>query len=202
MGLIQQLTEQYGDTISNQLSSHLGLSEEQAASIVPKLAPIMLGGLAKQAQDRGAESVEETVKSHGDPSILDDLPNFMSKQAESQDPLADLGAMLGGAAPQVQDLISGKSPLGSILGGGIKEMAGKALAKKLEVDKDQALKILPMVVPVVMAFVAKSYQASGREDFIAQVEQDGNTAVIDKILAKFSGGGLPGGLGNLFSGKS
>lgn len=75
MNFLDELIREQGGDVQQQLTSELGLSPEQAAGVLPKVGPLVLGGLKRQMDSHGAGHVENLAN------------NFSA---------ADLGGLLGG----------------------------------------------------------------------------------------------------------
>jgi hypothetical protein len=95
------LLGQSGLQASQMIGQKFGLSSEKAMSLIPMLAPLILGALSKQKNQAGGPGlggVAALIDRDGDGNILDDIAGF-------------LGPALGGGAS------SGGGLLGSLLGG-------------------------------------------------------------------------------------
>ncbi|MGH8775312.1 MAG: DUF937 domain-containing protein [Jiangellaceae bacterium] len=144
----------------DQLARQLGVDERTAEQATRQALPALLGGMQANAQDAaGAASLGRAVGNH-DGSLLDGGVDFGQVDTEDGDKIVK--NVFGENRDQVVNKLAG--------GGG---EGGSNLIGKL----------LPMLAPVVMAFLAK------------QFSQGGSTAT-----ASASGGGGAGGLGGLLGG--
>ncbi|MEO0444709.1 MAG: DUF937 domain-containing protein [Verrucomicrobiota bacterium] len=206
MSFLNQLLEAHGGSVTDALTSKLGLSAEEAGGVLPKIVPLILGGLARQAQKNGPEGVASLLEEHGTLSD-DDIPNHLAEQAESGDPMSAISALIGGntGGGALGGMLSGKGALGGLLGGNLGNMASNALGEYLGVEGEKAGKILPMLLPLVMSGLnQKRLEAGGGEAGLQSVlsilDEDGDGSALDDLAEKFLGGAGGGALGGLFGG--
>jgi len=118
------------------IAQQLGLEQAQVQAVVKAALPAVLGGMANNsASDEGAAS----------------LANALGDHAQAN-PLGDLGSLLGG------DL--GNSILKHVLGGSTGDVA-EAIGGTAGVDTATVRKILAVLAPIVMAFLAKRVTGGG-----------------------------------------
>ncbi len=173
--LIEQLVQTHGAEVANQISGQLGIPEEKAAGLLPALAPMILGGLQRQAQERGgAERVDHILDKHADDSILDNLGGFFSRKAEEPVERADpgLGGLLGAAGPQAAELIG----------------------DRLGISQEKARQIIPMIAPVILGFLLRQRKqagggAEGQNLLMTMLDQDGDGSILDDVAGMLGGGG-------------
>lgn len=204
MSLFDQVTQQLGPDGIRQLSQQIGADEQQTAGAVEMALPVLLGGLAKNAQSpAGAQALGAALdKDHAGGGLLDNL-----------------GAMLGGGGLASM----GGGILGHVLGGrqpAVEQGIGKATG----LNGSQVGKLLMLLAPIIMAALARRKQQSGvdsgalggmlageREDLqqrnpklgglASMLDRDGDGSIVDD-LAKMAGGGRggAGGLGGMLGG--
>ena len=136
--LIEQLVQTHGSEVASQLSGKLGIPEDKAAGLLPALAPMILGGLQRQAQEHGgADRVDHILDKHADESVLDNLGDFFSRKADEPAEQADpgLGGLLGGAGGQASQMIGNQLGLSQDQADRIVADAKTASQR----EKDQAL---------------------------------------------------------------
>jgi hypothetical protein len=76
--LFEQLAEQLGPTVTQQIGRSLGVGEEQAGSAVSAAVPMLLGGLARNTADpQGASALLGALDRDHDGSVLDDVGGFL-----------------------------------------------------------------------------------------------------------------------------
>lgn len=184
-----------GPEVSNQLSSTLGLDANTASQILPQVAPMILGGLKRQMEERGgAPRVDHILNKYGSASVLDDIGGLFGMQAESQNPDPRLGGLLGDSGVQAANLLS----------------------QNFNLDSNTAMKIIPMLAPIILGFLTQKRDAggAGSQGIAALLDQDGDGSVLDDVAGLFmrglgggqssqqTGGGLLGGLlGAVMGGK-
>ncbi len=121
------------------IAGQLGLDTDQVRSVVKDSLPAVLGGMAHNAQtDDGAASLASALGDHAEAN-----------------PLGDLGSLLGGGL--------GGSILEHVLGGSTPQVSD-AIAQKAGLDPATVQKILKVVAPIVMAFLAKKVVSGGSAD--------------------------------------
>lgn len=172
--LIEQLVQTHGSEVAGQLSGKLGISEDRAAGLLPALAPMILGGLQRQAQQNGgADRVDHILDRHADESVLDNIGGFLSQKADEPVEQVDpgLGGLLGGAGGQASQMI------GSQLG----------------LSQDKANQIIPMLAPIVLGFLNRQrHQAGGGSQgqnlVMSFLDQDGDGSILDDVAGMLGGG--------------
>lgn len=161
MSFIDDLVKEMGGPVAEQLGKREGLNESQSKGILEGLAPVILGGL-KRKQSDGI-----------------DLEDFVSGLGGREEGLENPGSFFDGPA----NLDIGA---GGVLGLERGEQTAEAIAKKAGIGVDLARKVLPMVIPLVLAYLIKK----GREDkstpdrrsgLEAILDRDGDGAILDDI---------------------
>ncbi|NLB58858.1 MAG: DUF937 domain-containing protein, partial [Gammaproteobacteria bacterium] len=134
--LTQQLLSQLQGAPMQQMSSQLGLGEQQTSQAVSAALPLLLGALGKNAsQPQGAQALLGALqKDHAGGGNLAGL----------------LGSVLGGGGGRQTD---GAGILGHILGGN-QQRAEIGLARAAGLDGNKAGQLRKMLTPLVMAFLA------------------------------------------------
>ncbi len=188
--LIEDFMGSMGSQVTEQLSSSLGIDKGVAGAVIPQVLPMILGGLKKQKDERGgAERVDHILNKYGSSNVLDDLGGLFSQKAQDSNPDPALGGLLGDAGIQASNLFG----------------------KQFGLDSNTALKIIPMLAPVVLGYLTKTRDSgAGLSGIASLLDQDGDGSVLDDVtgfLMKGLGGGsssgslLGGLLGGLFGGK-
>ena len=190
---IDEFMGSLGPVVSKQLSKNLGINRKTAAQIIPQVAPLILGGLKKQKDERGgAERVDHILNKYGSASVLDDIGGLFSSKSREESPDPRLGGLLGESGVNAADTIS----------------------RQFNLDGNTAMKIIPMLAPVILGALTKKrdQEGAGSGGIAGLLDQDGDGSILDDVggfllsnlTASGSGkkGGLLGGiLGGLF-GKS
>lgn len=186
--LTQQLLSQLQGAPMQQMSSQLGLGEQQTSQAVSAALPLLMGALGKNAsQPQGAQALLGALqKDHAGGGNLAGL----------------LGSVLGGGGGRQTD---GAGILGHILGGN-QQRAETGLAQASGLDGNKAGQLMKMLAPLVMAFLANqarqgsaSPQALGAllEQEEQQIRQEGGGAagLLGAVLDQDGDGKL--GLGDV-----
>ena len=144
-GLAAQLQ---GDTLS-QISRQLGADEGSTAQAISMALPMLLGGLAREAETpTGAQSLNRALEEDHDGSLLDNLP-------------ALLGAATSGAADVAAPrALDGGGILGHILGGK-REPVQQGIGRATGLDSQQVGRLLIMLAPLVMAYLGRRKRQTG-----------------------------------------
>ncbi len=184
--------------ITNQLASKFGIDQNVASQLLPAIAPLILGGLKRQADDNGGQQrVEHILDKYGSESVLNDVSGTIQQQSLNTNPDPDLGGLLGGSGTQ----------------------AAQALSSKFGIDAETAMKLIPILAPFVLGALSRHRNSpaaqggqtsgGGLMDFL---DQNGDGSVLDDVVGflggmgvnngnqQQSGGGLGGMLGNILGG--
>ncbi len=182
---IDQLLQTHGTDVAAQLSARLGIPREKAAGLLPAVAPMILGGLQRQAKEHGgAERVDHILDKHADDRVLDNLDGYFSGSdvppAAAPAPDPGLGGLLGGAG----------------------EQASRLMGSQLGLSPDKANQIIPMLAPVVMGFLQRQRRqagggAQGQSLIMGMLDRDGDGSILDDVAGMLGGGA---GLGALLGG--
>jgi hypothetical protein len=207
--LLEGLTAQLqGDTLS-QMSRQLGADEGSTAQAISMALPVLLGGLARQAETpAGAQSLNSALEQDHDGSLLDNIS-------------AVLGPATSGAADvAVPRALNGAGILGHILGGK-REPVQQGIGRASGLDSQQVGRLLIMLAPLVMAYLGRQKRQSGAganeigSQLQAQRQQvEQQSPQLGGVLGQIFGGGgqdrpgiaddlarmAPNVLGNLFGG--
>lgn len=127
------------DTI-NTVSQKTGVAPGAAATVVAAALPLLIGGLAKNAQSKdGAASLATALGRDHDGSVLDNLAGFLgSGQAAS----------------------AGSGILGHVFGNRTDTMSS-ALGRTAGVDAGQAQQVLAMLAPLVLGALGRTTRQEG-----------------------------------------
>ena len=139
-----------GDTLA-QMSRQLGADEASTAQAVSMALPLLLGGLAREAETpAGAQSLNRALEEDHDGSVLDNLP-------------ALLGSATSGAADvAVPRALNGAGILGHILAGK-REPVQQGIGRATGLDSQQVGRLLMMLAPLVMAYLGRRKRQSGAD---------------------------------------
>ncbi len=155
MPLIDTVQQYLGQGEVNQISQHLGIDPSQAQSAISAALPMIVGGMAKQAQSGGATSVQQAIGAHADAA------NNVSSLLEAGPP-ADTGAA-GGL-------------LGRIFGGHT-DTVNQGVQQATGLDSEKTRKLLMMLAPVVLGVLA-------HREFGGQPAQQAAPAQVENELTQ------------------
>ncbi|MFC8932037.1 DUF937 domain-containing protein [Rhodococcus sp. NPDC057135] len=164
----------------DQIAQQLGVDQATAESAVKTALPTLVGGLGANAQDpAGAASLESALQSHADTSLLDDGVDI--SKVDTADGQKIVSNIFGGNTDQVA------SALGGVGGGG----------------NDLVKQLLPILAPIVLAYLAKQFTGGGAG---AQTQASGGGGLGDLLGGILggggnSGGGIGGALGGILGGS-
>ncbi len=174
-----------GPEVTDQLSANLGIEKNAAQQILPQIAPMILGGLRRQKDNYGGEArVDHILNKYGSPDVLDNMGDFFSSQVQNQNADPRLGGLLGDSGVQASNMLS----------------------KKFNLDGGTAMKIIPMLAPIILGFLSKTRDqgGAGSAGIASILDRDGDGSILDDVAGFFlqgstgrsrmGGGGLLGGL--------
>jgi hypothetical protein len=164
----------------NQLAQQLGVDEQTAEQATRQALPALLGGMQANAKDpAGAASLREALGQHDD-NLLEGGVDL--NQVDTVDGDKIVSNVFGGNREQVVNTLGG-------LGGSGSGGAGNLIAK-----------LLPMLAPIVMSYLAKQF--SKRGGATASASAAGGAGGLEDLLGGMLGGagGQAGGIGDLLGG--
>jgi len=174
-----------GPEVAEKLGSSLNIDQKVVQQIIPQVAPMILGGLKKQKDDFGGQQrVDHILNKYGSADVLQNLDQMFSNKLN--DPKADpkLGGLLGDAGSQAANLIS----------------------KNFNLDSSTAMKLIPMLAPVILGFLTnkRDNEGHGSSGISALLDQNGDGSILDDVagflLNQTSGQKSGSLLGNLLGG--
>jgi len=173
-GLFEELLGAVGPEVSQQLSSTLGLDRNVAGQILPQVAPLILGGLKRQMQNNGgARRVDHILNKYGDAGVLDDIGGLFGMHAQRGSADPKLGGLLGDSGTQAANMLS----------------------RNFNLDMNTAMKIIPMLAPIVLGFLSRKRDAggAGATGLASILDQDGDGDILDDVAGFFMRGMASGG---------
>lgn len=194
--IFEQLTSQLGGH-TDQIAETLGADPGATAKAIQAAIPLLVAGMAKNAQQPGgADALHNALDQH-DGSILDSALNVFSELQTNQ----------------------GGGILGHVLGAN-RGAAEQGLAQASGLDLSQIARLLPLLAPLVLGALGKAKQTQGfdvnglqdllgREREQAQAQQPGLMGMLGSLFDKNHDGSVmdeamqmgTGLLGSLFGGK-
>ena len=174
------LDDLYAQIPTSEIATKLGVDEGEVDSAIRTLVPVLLGGLHQNSQDpESAGKIESAAASHAAHGLLD----------------------AGGGVDQV-DVSDGQQAIATIFGGNDADQVAAALAQGGVGSRDTLKRLLPVVIPIVLAYVGKQLSASGASQQREASAGGGLGEVLGSILGAGSGDKSLGGiLGSVLGGK-
>ena len=187
MGFLDDLYRDHGRTVEDQLSNQYGLSREDAARVLPQVAPVILGGLKRRAEQQGQN-----------PKVLEDDLLRILRGGGSHSPASSPSSP---SAPQTIDP--------SVIFGSKRGQAEQVIAGRMGLSPELTAKVLPMLIPVVLGALSKAGNSASQSHastpsgspnspggalggLSAILDQNGDGSIMDD-LARMSGGAKSGG---------
>jgi hypothetical protein len=173
MNILDELQQTHGSEIQRVLTQQLGLSPQQAAGALNKVGPLILGALKRDKDLRGEDHVAGKVQQFGSVDLSD--PGATMSGAHAGD--TDLGGLLGGKGNQ----------------------ASQQLAQHLGISTGTAMKIIPMLAPLIIGMLMKkgggvpggtpgTGGGGGLGGLASILDRDGDGQILDDLGALFGGG--------------
>jgi hypothetical protein len=176
---MSELDEIYAKIPTSGIATQLGIDEGEVDTAVRNLVPALLGGLAHNSED---------------PEHASKIESAASSQAAS-------GLLDAGTVHVNED--EGHQAVSTLFGGNDTDQVALALSKGGAGDSDLIKKLLPLVLPVVLAYIGQKL-APAPEPKQEQASGGGLGDVLGSILGGNSGdkgGALGSILGSVLSGK-
>lgn len=188
---IEDFMSSMGPEVAKKLGSSLNVDQGTIQKIIPLIAPMILSGLKNQKDNFGGEQrVDHILNKYGSADVLQNLDQLFSNKMN--DPKADpkLGGLLGDAGTQAANLIS----------------------KNFNLDSSTAMKLIPMLAPVILGFLTnkRDSQGAGSSGIASLLDQNGDGSILDDVAGfilnqakgQKSGNLLTNLLGSLFGKKN
>jgi hypothetical protein len=138
MSLLDMLQQRLGGDAVNQISSRLGTDPANTRTAIAAALPMLVGALARNAQDPGKAGALANALGRHDGSVLDDVAGYLGR--------GDTG--------------DGDGILGHVLGGK-KETVQTGLGQAAGLDPAKAGTLLAMLAPLVMGALGKAQREKG-----------------------------------------
>lgn len=167
-----------GQLPMGELAGKLGVDEATAEQAAKTALPTLLAGLQANAEDpAGAQSLQAALAQHQDSSLIDGGVSL--DQVDEADGEKIVGNVFGENTPQVVNALSGAAGEGGQSG---------IIAK-----------LLPMLAPIVMAYLAKQF-FSNKSQGADGGDGGGLAGMLGGLLGGGGSGGGGGGLGSILGG--
>ncbi|WP_016883917.1 MULTISPECIES: DUF937 domain-containing protein [unclassified Rhodococcus (in: high G+C Gram-positive bacteria)] len=163
----------------NQIARQLGVDEATAETAVKSALPTLVGGLGANAEyPNGAASLQSALHDHSGTTLLDGGIDI--DQVDTADGDKIVSNIFGGERDRVA------STLGGVGGSGV----GSDLMKQL----------LPILAPIVLAYIAKQVTGGGSSAPQTQGAGQAGGGLGDVLGGLLGGSGGSGGLGGVLGG--
>lgn len=140
LNIQELLNQQLGGEAMQQISQQIGADPETTSSAVSAALPLLLGGMARNAQsEEGASSLLGALDRDHDGSVLDDVVGFLGQGGAGAAGDGILGHIFGSNRPNVEAGISQASGL----------------------DLSQVARLLPLLAPLVMGVLGRTQRQQG-----------------------------------------
>ena len=201
-GILDTVQQQLTPDAVNQIASQLGVDPATAQQAISGALPVVLGGMAGQAQDPdGAAAIHAEAENHA--GLLGGLGGLLGGAGSANSPGAESGGgILGGLGGMMGGMMGGAGGalggiLSSVLGGnhaavqdGVEQASG--------LDPQKAKKLMFILVPIVLAAIAHHRRtAAANPSQMGQVlQRDAETAHAQAVQEAPHRGGLLGAIMN------
>ncbi len=168
---------------TSDIASRLGVDEGEVNKAVQLLVPVLVGGLQENAQDPDhASNIESAADNHAASGLLD-----------------------GGVSLDHVDEADGQQAIAKIFGGNDVTQVANALAGGGGGNSDLFKQLLPILAPIVLAYIGKQL---GQKSAPAKEEASSGGGALNDVLGSILGG-MAGGnkslgtvLGNALGAKA
>ena len=174
------LDDLYAQIPTSEIANKLGADKGDVDNAIHTLVPVLLGGLQHNSQDpEHASTIESAANSQAARGLLD----------------------AGGGVEQV-DESDGHQAVAALFGGNDTDQVAAALAKGGAGNSDLLKRLLPVVLPIVLAYIGKQLSSGAAP----QQREASPGGALGEVLGSILGGGsadksLGGILGSVLGGK-
>jgi hypothetical protein len=166
---IEELTNSLGPEVTQNLAATFNMDSNTASQILPQVAPMILGGLKRQMEQRGgAPRVDHILNKYGSASVLDDIGGLFGMHVQNQSPDPRLGGLLGESGVQAANMLS----------------------QNFNLDMKTAMKIIPMLAPIILGFLTQRRDTGGMgsRGIADLIDQNGDGNILDDVAGLFMRG--------------
>lgn len=157
----------------SQLADQLGVDEQTAEAAARQAIPTLLGGMQANAQDPGGErSLAGALEDHSTSSLLD-----------------------GGVSLNQVDTGDGEKIISNIFGNNSDQVIQALGSRAAGGDQTLMQKLLPILAPIVLAYLAKRVQGTKYGDLLGPLLAGAAGGSLADMLNDMLGGGRTGGQG-------
>ena len=166
--LVEEFISSLGPDVTKKMSSATNIDQGTLQQLLPVIAPMILGGLKKQKDERGGQDrVDHILNKYGNPSALDNMDDLFKQKLNDNSTEPNLGGLLGNAGTDATNM----------------------LTNNFKIDSNMAAKLIPMLAPIVLGFLTKKRDSgTGSSGLAGLLDQDGDGSVLDDVAGLFLGG--------------
>ncbi|WP_111509464.1 DUF937 domain-containing protein [Mycobacterium kyogaense] len=162
------LDDLYSQIPVQQIAGRLGVDEGEVDRAVKTLVPVLVGGLQRNAEDPDtAQGIASAADSHARSGLLD-----------------------GGVSVDQVDEADGSRAIAKIFSGNYTGQVASALSGGGAGNSDLIQKLLPILAPIVLAYIGKRLSGGQAQQVPGQSGGGGIGDILGSILG---GGAKPGG---------
>ena len=178
------LDDLYAQIPTSEIASRLGADQGEVDSALHTLVPVLLSGIQHNSQKpEHASKIESAASSNAARGLLD----------------------AGGGVDQV-DESAGHQAVAALFGGNDTDQVAAALAQGGAGNSDLLKRLLPVVLPIVLAYIGKQLSPGGGQTTTAQSREEASGGGLGDILGSILGGAsgdksLGGILGSVLGSK-
>ena len=182
MAILDDITAQIQGNTLTQMSRQLGADEQATAQAISMALPMLIGGLAREAESPiGAQSINQALEEDHDGSLLDNVSPLF-------------GPMTSGAADiAVPRALNGAGILEHVLGRK-REPVQQGIGRAAGLNSQQIGRLLIMLAPLVMAYLGRRKRQTGAGASEISADLQAERQEVERRAP-----GLGGILGQIFS---
>lgn len=181
--LLDDLTSQLQGNTLSQMSRQLGADEASTAQAISMALPMLIGGLANEAQTPdGAQSLNRALEEDHDGSLLDNVSALFGP------------GTTGAADVSVPRALNGAGILEHVLGRK-REPVEQGIGRATGLNSQQIGRLLMMLAPLVMAYLGRRKRETGLGP-----SEIGSELQAERQEVERRAPGLGGILGQMFGG--
>ena len=159
------LDDLYAQIPTSEIASRLGADQGEVDSALHTLVPVLLSGIQHNSQDpEHASKIESAASSNAARGLLD----------------------AGGGVDQV-DESDGHQAVAALFGGNDTDQVAAALAQGGAGNSDLLKRLLPVVLPIVLAYIGKQLSPGGGQTTTAQSREEASGGGLGDILGSILG---------------
>lgn len=182
MAIVDDLTAQLQGNTLSQMSRQLGADEQATAQAISMALPMLIGGLAREAESPiGAQSINQALEEDHDGSLLDNVSPLFGP------------ATSGAADIAVPRALNGAGILEHVLGRK-REPVQQGIGRATGLNSQQTGRLLIMLAPIVMAYLGRRKRQTG-----AGASEISSDLQAERQEVERRAPGLGGILGQIFS---